>query len=284
MPHRRSASPILPGFALVLFAAAAAPAGAEDLQPHRGIYDLSLSDAEPSTSLVAASGRLVFALSGSECAGYNVDFRNVTRVTDREGTERTTDLRSSTEETVSPATLKFSHETFVDGEKASGIEGRAEGRSGGVEVAVTAPKSTELTLERAVFPTAHTRLILDAALAGERILEAKVYDGGDDADEVYETATILGPAQTGLPGASEQEIAVLSQIDNVMSRTAWRLTISYFEAGSAEGERMPDYELTFSMLDNGVAYNVSFDYGAFVLKGRLTELSLQDEAPCPAAE
>ncbi|MEM7693470.1 MAG: DUF1849 family protein [Pseudomonadota bacterium] len=255
-------------------------AWADSLQPHKAVYDLTLRSAEPSTSVVAASGRLVFELQGSACDGYTVDFRNVTRVTDREGAQRTTDLRSSTTETLAPPVLVFDHETVVDGMAPSGIKGRAESRAGGVAVAVEAPKETTVSLVRAIFPTAHTRLILEAAEAGERVLEARVFDGGDEADTIYETATLIGPGQTGLPRASVGEMGELAAIPNVERRTVWRLVISYFEDNEQSGERVPDYELTFSMLDNGIAYDVVFDYGTFAMEGELTELIMSDKPTC----
>jgi len=265
------------GVAVLAFWGAAA---ADGLRPHKAVYDLTLRTAQPSTSVVAASGRLVYALTGSACDGYGVDFRNVTRVTDREGAQRVTDLRSSTTETLAPPLFTFTHETVVDGLATATIAGAAESRAGGVEVSVTEPKETNVSLSRALFPTAHTRLILEAAEAGERVLEARVFDGGDEADTVYETAALIGPGQTGLPGASAGEVAELAKIPNVDQRTVWRLVISYFEDTGTGGERVPDYELTFSMVDNGIGYDVIFDYGSFSMRGELTELILTDRPAC----
>ncbi|MEM0907932.1 MAG: DUF1849 family protein [Pseudomonadota bacterium] len=259
---------------------AGAAMAAEPLAPHRAIYDLGLSDVAPSTSLVAASGRLVFELTGSVCEGFTVDFRNVTRVTDREGTRRVTDLRSTTLETIAPPTLSFQHQTYVDDELASEIDGMASARAGGTSVEITVPKGTQVGLGRAIFPTAHTRLIIEAALAGETILEAPVYDGGDEADVVYETATVIGPGGTDLPRASDAEREVLMAIPGVAEMTAWRLVVSYFQGGAAEGERVPEYELTFMLLENGVSYDVTFNYGAFSLAGQLTALEVSPAPPC----
>lgn len=272
------------GVAVGLFAlvAGGVAAEADELLSHRAVYDLSLSRAEASTSLVDATGRLVFEIKGSACTGYTVDFRNVTRVVDREGTTRVTDLRSATVETINPPALDFSHETYVDDAPVTGVVGRARATAGGVMVDVTEPKETTLQLSRAIFPTAHTRLILEAAKSGEQVLEASVYDGGDEADAVYETATVIGPVGIDLPDASPSEREALMQIPDASEHEAWRLVITYFEAGGAEGERQPEYELAFTLLDNGVSYDVSFNYGAFSLSGELTELTLAEAPePCP---
>jgi len=251
------------------------------LQPHRAVYDLSLSEHDPSTNIRSAAGRLVYEVGGSACTGYTVDFRNVTKVTDRDGEETVTDLRSSTTETLDPPTLAFSHETHVGGTAGETVAGMAEARAAGVSVQIMEPKETTLELGRAIFPTAHTRLILDAAQSGERILEASVFDGGDEADAVYDTATVIRSGEEGLPGASPLEREVLSALPDATDRTAWRLVISYFESGGDGGESVPDYELTFTMLDNGISYDVAFDYGAFTLAGELTELTLGSIPDCP---
>jgi len=121
----------------------------------------------------------------------------------------------------------------------------------------------------------------DAAQSGERILEASVFDGGDEADAVYDTATVIRSGEEGRPGAPPLEREGLSALPDATDRTAWRLVISYFESGGDGGESVPDYELTFTMLDNGISYDVAFDYGAFTLAGELTELTLGSIPDCP---
>jgi hypothetical protein len=267
------------GAAAILFGLVS-PTAAERLQPHRAVYDISLGETEPSASVTSASGRLVFELSGNACEGYVVNSRFVTEVADREGGLRVTDLRSSTFETVSPATFRFLNETYVDDVLASEVKGRAEGRAGGLEVVLTEPKDTTLDLGRAMFPTAHTLLILDAAREGDRVLEATVFDGGDNADTLFATTTFIGPERTGLPGASDAERDALQAVDGVEDVPLWRLVISYFEQNDDAGERVPDYELTFTMLDNGISYDVMFDYGDFTMTGALAELELMEAPDC----
>lgn len=270
LPH---AAALAATVALVPPAAAAEPV----LQPHRAVYDVSLARVEPSASIVNASGRLVFELSGDACEGYVVNSRFVTRVADREGGVRVTDLRSSTFETLDPAVFTFLNQTYVDDVLASEVKGRAEARAGGTAVTLTEPQDTGTTLGRAIFPTAHTLSMLEAAREGERVLEAIIFDGGENADTLFETTTIIGPARTGLPNAQDVEADALSAVAGAGEMDAWRLTISYFEQGGGDGgEQVPDYELAFTMLDNGISYDIRFDYGTFGMAGDLVELELMD--------
>lgn len=253
-------------------------AAADELTPHRAVYDVSLATADPSSSIAAAMGRLVFDLSGATCEGYVVNSRFVTRMTDSEGQTNVTDLRSATFETLEPAQLDFLTSTSLGAEKSTEVKGTAEARSDGVVVERTKPKAGTLTLKRAVFPAAHTRLILETAKAGERVLEIAVFDAGDEADQVYETTTVIGPGRTGLSGASESERAIL-EAAGLGDQMSWRVVISYFEEASV-GEPTPAYELAFDLLTSGIAYNVRFNYTAFTLAGELTELSLSDIPDC----
>lgn len=250
---------------------------AQDLQPHRAVYDVSLAEVQPSASITSASGRLVFELSGDACEGYVVNSRFVTRVSDREGNTRVTDLRSSTFETLEPATFTFLNQTYVDDTLASEVKGKAEGRAGGVTVTLTEPKETEIELGRAVFPTAHTLLMLEAAREGERVLEATIFDGGENADTLFETTTFIGKGDAGLPRAADVEAEALSAVPDAREATAWRLSISYFEKNGGDGgEQVPDYELAFTMLESGISYDIRFDYGTFAMAGDLVELELMD--------
>lgn len=261
-------------------AAAGASASAAPLQPHRAVYDVELGEVAASAGITEATGRLVFEISGGDCEGYVVNSRFVTRVTDREGTTRVTDLRSNTFETMDPPQFEFMNQTFADDAMQSEVKGSAQSRSSGLRVTRTEPKSATLTLDRAIFPTAHTQLILDAAAAGERVLEAPLYDGGDEADTVYDTTTVIGQPRTGLPGAGEGERAALGAIDGAEDLTGHRLVISYFKDAGTGGELTPEYELAFTLLENGISYDVTFDYESFSLNGTLTDLELQPLPDC----
>ena len=270
------------GLALLALVLCADAATAETaLQPHRAVYDLTLERTDAAASLASASGRLVFDLSGSPCEGYVVNLRFVTSITDGEGSTQVTDVRSSTFETLSPATFTFNNRTLVDDALQMEVKGIAEARDSGLAVEIETPKETEITLDqRAIFPSAHTHVLLEAAQNGERVREAMVYDGGENADMVYDTTAVIGEGKTGLPNAGENEREALAAIEGAEEMTAWRFILSFFAANGEPGERMPDQELTFTMLQNGVSYDATFDYGAFALGARLAELEVGTAPDC----
>lgn len=268
--------------AAVLVPAAVAAAPEHLLVPHRATYDLSLARAEPSVSITSATGRLIFELSGSWCEGYTVTSSFLTNTVDGEGEVQSSDLRTSAYETLDPAEYHFLNQTFVGNEAQAVIDGVARVTPEGTSVEISQPKEGSLSLGRAVFPTQHTHLILDAAAAGEKVLEAPVFDGSGTADKVYDTTTVIGPAKPGLPDASGSELQALGVVDGAAEMPTHSVLISYFAQDNSPGESMPDYVISFRMMMNGIAYNATFDYGTFVLRGRLIDLEVSDVPQCPA--
>ena len=63
-------------------AAAAETAG---LVPHRAVYDITLVDARPGSGISELTGRMVYELTGSACAGFTQNMRFVTLSTNQEG-------------------------------------------------------------------------------------------------------------------------------------------------------------------------------------------------------
>jgi hypothetical protein len=269
--------------ALVVPAAAQGSAGgATSLQPHRAVYNLNLVRTGASADVVSTKGRLAYEIEGSSCTGYKVNSRFVTRIVDREGTARTSDMRSSSVETVTPPTFSFRNEEYLNETRTSAVEGTAEASADGIVVHLEEPKASEITLPSALFPSAHTLLSIEAARNGDSVIEAPIYDGGESADKVYQTTIVIGPAETGLPNATADELAALSRIADADTATTRHYVISYFDTGGA-GEPTPRYVLTFEMLDSGISYAATFDYGDFVLSGTLSELELGEAPACEQA-
>ena len=108
-------------------ASTALPAGAADsgLAPHRAIYDLSLHKATAASNVSDIRGRLVLSFTGSQCAGYSMDTRIVTQVSDRDGKISTTDLRSSTWEHAQGGQFRFNTAQYLNQRLSEQVTGLA---------------------------------------------------------------------------------------------------------------------------------------------------------------
>ncbi len=113
---------------------------------------------------------------------------------------------------------------------------------------------------------------MTAALANEKIVEAKVYDGSEDGEAILDTTTVIGNVTTG--AVSEKA----AQIEGLSKLRRWPVSISYFEFG--EKDAGPMYVMSFDLYENGISRALKLDYGDFALAGEMTELAL---LPTPAA-
>ena len=68
--------------------------------------------------------------------------------------------------------------------------------------------------------------------------------------------------------------------------TAWPVSIAYFNDGGSEkeenGEEVPDYQMSFTLFENGVARNLTMNYGDYVLAGKLEQLDALEISECRA--
>ena len=278
MPRAVLAS--LTTFALAVSLPAAAapvdPMGA--IEPHRAVYDMALADVAEGSNLATLDGRLVYDLQGTRCEGFTVNFRLMTRFANRDGEKTTTDLRSSTfEEALDFAAgtgrFRFLTRNFVNEVTSDETDGIALREAGEVEVSLKKPEESQLDLPADVmFPTEHLGHLIEAARAGTRVFQARIYDGSEDGATVNETTAVIGQE-------AQDEASPFSAL---RGHSYWPVTLSYFDEG-ALGDQLPNYEISFNLFDNGISDALTLDYGEFSVEGALSTLDIGSQAT-PEAE
>jgi hypothetical protein len=270
MPDFRSQAAALAA-AFVLFGAAAEAA---PLVPHRATYELALDPSKTSVKLDRATGRIAFELTGSACEGYSVTLRQVTALDTGEGRLSTSDLNSVSWEDGGAKSYRFKSRNVLNDELRDQVDGTAERKTdGGFTVKLSVPKPESLALDgKIVLPTEHLISLIKAGAAGQRIVEARVFDGAPDGRKVYDTLAVVGST---VKDEAADEAVKKPELSN-MAR--YPVTVSYFEPGV--GERTPTYVLGFELYDNGISRALRLDYGGFALRGELTSLELLKTTPC----
>lgn len=238
------------------------------LLAHRAVYDIALIP-EKSKGISNAGGRIAFEFSGNACDGYALNFRQVTTIDDGEGRSKVMDMRSSTWEHGEGKSFRFNLKNMINNETSQLADGTAERASdGGVSIALKQPKRTRLDLpDEPVFPTEHTRRLLDAAEKGDRSLSLPLYDGSDGGEKYYDTTSLIGKPIEGA-GADRLEDAVRNA--GLAGQKRWPVSVSYFETGQS-GDRTPVYVMSFDLLESGVYSNLRFDFGDFSLAARMSQ-------------
>ncbi|KUO61244.1 MAG: hypothetical protein APF80_15535 [Alphaproteobacteria bacterium BRH_c36] len=275
--------------AATLALAMAAPgawAGGVGLAPHQAVYEISLERASTASGITEMSGRMVYELAGGSCSGYTQNMRFVTRVTDRNGTSIVNDLRTSSWEAAAGDKMRFNLSQYRGKELTETTEGTA-GREPGdakVEVELSKPATRALQLEGNVyFPIQHSMALLEAARQGRHQFPARLYDGSEQGETVFETNSFIGnalPKETALTGVPE----ALRGVAGIGQMHAWPVAISYYEPDARGTDAAPSYELAFRFHENGISSNLLIDYGDFAIRGKLTELTMLDADKCKSGQ
>lgn len=248
------------------------------LAPHRAVYDMVLDRTESSDGISDVRGRMVFEFGGSACEGYTLNIRLVTEMTNQDGDSALTDLRSSTWEDGRGEQFRFNSTQYRDEKITEASSGNASKEEAGVVVDLKKPEEEKLHYKGAIlFPTQHSKQVLEAALRGRRIVQARIFDGSEKGRRLYATTAFIGNMRP--PGASRKKLDDIANDDKLNGLKSWPVTISYFD-GNAEGEAVPDYEMSFQLFANGVSRDIKIDYGDFAVRGELTSLEFFKQTKC----
>ncbi|MBW0004418.1 MAG: cell envelope integrity EipB family protein [Hyphomicrobiales bacterium] len=246
------------------------------LVPHRAVYELSLLSSKGVNGVDEARGRLVFEITGTACDGYATNFRQVTQLSgSEENTDRSFDVRSTSFETGDGSLLRFTNDA-MRGEKTDHTEGKARATSDGVEITVQKPEPSKVMApSETLFPNAHIKRLVEQALEGSKLFSAKIFDGSDTGNKVYDTLAVIG-APVSADAAQHAEPA--ASAEQLKGHESWPVTLSYFEPGA--GEREPAYVMSFVLYDNGVSRALTLNYGDFKLKGELKSIEFLNSPSC----
>lgn len=248
------------------------------LAPHRAVYDMALDPTKSAEGIAGVRGRMVFEFGGSACEGYTLNIRLVTEMTNQDGDSAVTDLRSSTWEDGRGEHFRFNSTQYRDEKITETSSGNAEKKASGVVVDLKKPEEEKLRYPGSIlFPTQHSRQVLDAALKGKRIVQAKIFDGSEKGRRLYATTAFIGKMRP--PGADKNPRDDIPNEEKLDTLKSWPVTISYFD-GMAEGEAVPDYEMSFQLFANGVSRDIMIDYGDFAVRGELTSLEFFKQPKC----
>jgi EipB-like len=265
--------------AAACFGAAGVAEAGVALAPHRAVYDLKLLKSHGKRSIEAVRGRILYDFTGSACEGYALQFRQVSEIDSGEGKMALSDLRAATWEDGDAKSFRFNSENKVNERVVDTVDGSAGRDGSGVSVKLSKPAPKNFDLDaKIVFPTEHVRRVIEAAEAGQKLLELSVFDGSESGDKVFSTLAVIGNVIA--PGEKVPDDAAAGNA-TLAALKRWPVTISYFDQSAAKnGEQTPAYAIGFELYENGISRALSLDYGDFVVSGTMSQLELKDAAAC----
>jgi EipB-like len=249
------------------------------LVAHRAVYEMTLDDARSASGITGIDGRMVFEFTGSECDGYSLNMRMVTQMTDSQGQTNLTDLRSSTWEQGDGQKFRFQSQQYLNDKLGDVTMGRAvrAAPNADVKVNISQPAHGVLDLPgRVLFPTQHSLALIDAALSGQSMFQAQIYDGSEKGRKVYDTTAFIGKMVE--PGTDAAKLEAPAKDKGLGDLASWPVSIGYFEAKG--GDLTPSYQIDFRLYANGVSRELLIDYGDFSIHGTLTSLEYLKATEC----
>jgi hypothetical protein len=248
------------------------------IAPHRAIYELELDGRDQNSKLAAVEGRLAFEISEAGCDGWTVNFRMANRYSPIDGEVRLVDTQSTSYEAADGSVFDYSEKTYVnqklDDESRLKVTREQTGTAG--EGKITVPETKGFTVEPdVIFPIGHQLRVMESARTGSSRDASMVFDGSEK-DLPIRTITFIGKEKAA--GVSVLD-ADNRQLDPLRKLKAWPVSMSYYETGEGEQD-VPNYSIAFDIFENGVASGLRMDYGAFRMKGTLSQLEMFEPEKC----
>jgi len=253
---------------------------ASKIAPHRAVYDLELGGTHGASAVAAIQGRLVFEITGNACDGFTQNMRFVMNVSNRDGGSTLSDLRSSTWEAPAGDKYRFSYNDFQNQAATDETKGDAvrDGQGGKVAVNLAKPASSKVSLAPGtLFPVQHTIHLLAAALRGDHIMSADLYDGSDKGQKAFFTNSVIGEMHSD---AAASDLEPIKNVERLARLKSWPVAIAYYDAGSDKAEGLPAHEMSFLFYENGVIRKLGIDYGTLTVRGTLSEIEFYEPAVC----
>jgi hypothetical protein len=253
---------------LMLLAAAPVPAAAQDplgafydkLQPARGVYTLRQRGGD--TNGAVMSGRMTVT-AGLTCEELTTEVIMDIRVS---GGAQTMSLKleQKASETRDGRIYRFSSVTYENGRETERREGQAvlQSRNGPGEAKIKGAAAEDLKLEAGtILPGTHMLRIMDAASAGKKDLEHRVFYGLDQMRITNSRVTIVGAGRSG----KEKGLGEFAD------KPGWTIREDHKEVGNTPGGAAQSSEAF--MTEDGVTTAISISVQGLELQG--TTLSIE---------
>jgi len=262
-------------FCSAVFLLAAVPrvptAAGIDPLPHRAVYDLNLRTSDPDSGITGVQGRMVLEWADG-CEGYTTNQQIWMRIEHAAGQPIDSDFSVTSWESKDGNQFRFNIRNMIDGnvvEEFGGLADRENSQKEGV-VRMRIPSiSTILLPAGTVFPSEHASILVREAQKGTKRIEVRIFDGTGEEGLFDAIAFVTSHVASGDSGTG------LAELD---SHEAWHMRLAYFQARDISG--LPDYEMEFRMFANGVADQLVFDYGEFVVGSKITHFEALPVSGC----
>ena len=247
------------------------------IQPHRALYDVTLTSIQSGGQLVDIRGKMFFEWKKS-CESWTTDHRSSLVYEYSDGTSARINSDFASYETLDGKTLSFSSRRENNGAVFEEYRGHAslnpvdEGAASG-NATYSVPASLDFKLPKnTFFPMQHTMEILERAKHGEKFFNATLFDGSDDKGP-QQVNVFIGNAVDATAGYANSR-----RIDaSLLKSPAHKMRLAFFDP--KDDMSAADYEMDLVALDNGVVSDIEIIYDNFTIRQHVVAL---EKMPAPA--
>jgi hypothetical protein len=258
---------------VALAASAALPAAAQELQPHRAIYAVSMLDKGKPNG--GGPGTYAFELKQT-CEGYVINQRMRIEVEGAKGTAVSEQISQMTESR-DGRKLRFEHKSSLNSKPVSQLRGDAtiddDGRG---QSLFSEPEGQSVALPKGtLFPNALTRITIQHAKAGDSGFDA-LFFYGEKVKPPQSVNVVIGrvPKRLAEFKVPEDGLSVTENRGRIYYRGA------FFDAKEKNGGEAA-YEMSSLMLDNGIElYGTHEEGDGGGIEYRLTRLEPLPKPTC----
>lgn len=241
------------------------------IQPHRALYDVTLTSIKSGGQLVGLKGQMYFEWKRT-CESWNTDHRSSFVYEYADGTAARVVNDFAAFETLDGKQLDFSSRRSSNGALLEELRGHAKLNQ---KATYTMPYAKDIVLPKnTFFPMRHTEEVIKRAQKGERFFNAMLFDGSD-AEGVQQVNAFIGPRIK----ASQLQKPKGPHIDaSLLKQAAYPVEFAFFSAGPEDHEA--DYTVSLTALENGVVTEINIIYNTFSIKQTLVALEKIEAPSC----
>lgn len=257
-----------------LVAALALPAAAQELQPHRAIYQVTML--EKGRAGMGAPGTYAFELKQT-CEGYIIQQRMRLEVEGAKGMVLS-EQSSTMTESRDGRRLKFEHQSTANSKPKSLIRGDATvDDDGHGQSLFTDPEGQSVALPRGtMFPNALTRATIEHAKTGDGGFDA-LFFYGEKVRPPQQVNVVIGRVPKRLADFKIPEGA--EALAENRGRIYYRGAFFDTQAQEKNGGEA-SYEMSSLMLDNGIELYGTHEEGEGGIEYRITRLEALPKPTC----
>ncbi len=242
---------------------------------HKAVYELSLVPRDNNSDWDTVSGRMIYEVLGSPCAGYTQNFRQVLVLSGPKFGQHVLDNYSTSTEDADGRSLQFLAKE-LDKDAVVQVTSGLTRRSGDDVVAhFNSPTQSDVPLEKnTLFPVAYTRALISEARAQHPVFSALQFDGTDQIKPILSSFAVIGGEQKGSAGLDQ-----LLPTEGFAALRRWPVTIGFSNAALRDAGET-EYSVFEELFENGVAQSLVLDFKDFKLNGKLVSISFPTQPVC----